>query len=709
MYAQDSCSGLIDPTVDLGMTPGPFFVGSTVRVDILIGVLSVQGGTELDIDQVEYALDCAGGGLVDACVDETAKISYEANFSTDCGVTFSVTHSAGDTSPNTVVFTPDSTLALPANNTCTLSFDVELQEAPSADGTPNTYEGAARQEGMCDNGLDGAADGTIGIDLDTCEVSLDKQISCDGGATWVDQGQVDSIEGCISTGGQITARYLVSNLGSAEATCTLNDDILNFTGEDQSFTTDSIPTFQTDAADCNVNTAGVNEATLACSCGGGDIVLDDLTDEAEHGCCDIQIDKQVSCADDPFSDVGFADGTVDGCVSWNAFDGMDAEGIDIQYVTDMSGVSGNVVLNDCTLTETNAYVLASPAMDLEVEVGDASSLPSLNSDCSDENLKLGETGNENTATLACDCALEDDNEVAEVQVSDMDTAGFECQTPGLMISKTCEVPDGEIADIEVTVTNTGDALLDNCIATDDLASDDLCNGPFTAVALSDNDPIIVDPANFALIAGDDQVFDGMTAVGGTICNTASVTCDIAGTEKTITSDTDTLCESNPPGCLTRTIGFHSNRSKFVDAIGTINVCGQTLSGYLEIDDLLCQRGQNILQAQCAAAALNVKASLEGEGTCIPTSESPAGPLLAVCCGEGEGGDVCNGESIDGCIEAVSAFNEDDDTLECFELAPGVDYCNPGRNGPLKCNGRGGTGAGGPPNKPAKPCRGNKCN
>ena len=825
LYAQASCSASINPTLDLTATPPPFFVGSTVRVDLEIGVNAINSGTQLTIDQVEHALDCtsAGGSTVDTCTDATNKVAYQGITGTDCGVTFTASHALGATAPNTVVFTPDAPLNLAPNTGCTLSFNVSIEEDPAADGTPTIIETASRQEGQCDNGLDGSADGQVAISVETCAVSFDKQISCDdgvtfvdinqpdtiegcisnggqivakwiatntgtadascsisddlisvpggasnfdltdstpvefestpsdcspqtagvntaeldcscgggniilptitdqaqhdccavtfdkqiscdGGNTFVDADQLDSIEGCISTGGDIVAKYVATNTGSTDATCTIGDDLLQVPASGVGFALSSTPVeIETDAAACDVGTSGVNTGTLDCACGPqGEVVLAQLDDQAEHGCCVVEIDKQVSCADGPFIDVTGADdgdgSSTETCVSWGAFDGMPAEGIDIQYFANNDGTSSNVVLNDCTLSETNPYTLDNPNMTSSIPVADdLTGLPTVDSTCDDTNLLAGETGGENTATLNCDCALVDDNQVAEVQVSDSDTAGFDCQTPGLMITKECVV-NGNTADVEVTVTNTGSAPLLNCEVTDALDDDDQCNGPFdTDVPLSGD---AINPADFALNAsgsvGDEQVFDGTVDLDSTTCNQAAVTCTISGTEKQISSDVDELCVVEDLGCNTRTIGFWGNRSKFVDAVGPVQVCGQDFDGFEEIDDMLCARGEDILLAQCAAAVLNVESSLIGEGTCAPTTVSNALPLLATCCGVGENGDTCNGESVDNCIEEVTAFNESEDTIDCFELAPGVDFCSPGRNGPKKCTGAGGTGAGGPP-------------
>src|SRR5438309_2259183 len=78
------------------------------------------------------------------------------------------------------------------------------------------------------------------------------------------------------------------------------------------------------------------------------------------------------------------------------------------------------------------------------------------------------------ATVTCDCTPTP----GEVQATAFDEANFQCQTPGLTVTKDCALRDtnGNSA-VTITVTNTGSAALANCKVTDTNLTGETCTTP----------------------------------------------------------------------------------------------------------------------------------------------------------------------------------------------------------------------------------------
>src|SRR5213078_4665475 len=111
-----------------------------------------------------------------------------------------------------------------------------------------------------------------------------------------------------------------------------------------------------------------------------------------------------------------------------------------------------------------------------------------------------------------------------------DTASFDCQTPGLTVTKDCAPRDtnGNSA-VTITVQNTGTADLANCVVTDTNFTDAAC--PASGSPSGASSAVAVSPSTIASLAA------GATgpSVTGTIagltqnsCNTTAVTCEIVG-------------------------------------------------------------------------------------------------------------------------------------------------------------------------------------
>ena len=550
-----------------------------------------------------------------------------------------------------------------------------------------------------------------------CEVSINVAKRCDLNDVFIDDlltiTDSDGTGSCTSIDGLDVEHFTeVQNTGDVDLqNCVYTDDAptlsanLAFPGG-SSFS-------GTQGGECSA-LEGTMTATVTCDCVGSDSLTATATDTAAIDCvnCAAEVDKTVACGD--------SNTFGESCLSWLPSADTDPELVKVDFdVTDNSEAGAS--LTNCRLDDSNSII------DADIGSGTISTsgkVHQFSQDCS-EALVIAENVTD-TATLTCDCEVDADTDiVSSDHVIDMDDAGFDCHAAGVMLSKVCQpLGEGGVAPnqskVTVTASNVGDqdagttdAILINCVVTDTLARDD------------DNCANVAEDVDLGVLADDfdlnpagDEMFmaviDGLTMSS---CNEAAVTCNIddgtgepvmeGGQPKEITKTVTDQCEAGIPGCFPYTLGFWSNRAPFVNAVGEIMVCGQTLDGAAEVAPLLCDRGQEILNAQCAAAALGAAASNSpaGMGSCMPDAEGDVGALLAVCCdSDGNGGcGPMNGSGLSqsDCIEQVSEFNEAEPTLDCFEIGPGADLCSPGAPGSKTCSIGGG---GGPkPPKPPKIC------
>src|SRR5881227_589945 len=191
-----------------------------------------------------------------------------------------------------------------------------------------------------------------------------------------------------------------------------------------------------------------------------------LSASAQDTCetCSVKVDKQIKCGAGPFVDVGFVTNNEDGtasCLGWNAFTvngtSVAAEALTVQYVAQNTGGTG---LFSCTVTDSNTAISSTAVSIGNVAQGGTSNPVPINTTCSDT-LDASEP---DTATLSCFCTADlNPNFVTTAK----DTASFDCQTPGLTVTKDCALRDtnGNSA-VTITVTNSGTAALANCKVTD---------------------------------------------------------------------------------------------------------------------------------------------------------------------------------------------------------------------------------------------------
>src|SRR5205809_4849243 len=257
-----------------------------------------------------------------------------------------------------------------------------------------------------------------------------------------------------------------------------------------------------------------------------------LTATAQDTCetCSVQVDKQIKCGAGPFIDVGFVTNNEDGtasCLGWNAFTvngtSTAAESLTVQYVAKNTG---GTALFSCTVTDSNTVIssTAVPIADTIVVGGTSNPVP-INTTCSDT-LDASEP---DTATVSCFCTADKN---ANFVATAKDSASFDCQTPGLVVTKECATTDATSGNnaITITVQNTGTADLENCALTDTNFTAAGC--PASGDPTGTSSAVTVSPSTIASLG-----HGSMATATGTVkdltndsCNTATVTCDIKGSQ-----------------------------------------------------------------------------------------------------------------------------------------------------------------------------------
>lgn len=387
--------------------------------------------------------------------------------------------------------------------------------------------------------------------------------------------------------------------------------------------------------------------------------------------CSVKVDKQVDCGDGQ----GFIDATLvknneDGTLSC---DGINGEPVAVRY---RAQNTGTVDLFSCVITESNSGIGAGPGSIGDILEGATTGFfNDANQVCSDE-LEAGEP---DTAMISCFCT---EAENPDIKTSASDTVDFECGEPGVSISKVCDPqePDngGTVNDIHVTVTNTGDVDLENCVVTDSIFLDDpLCPaniGSGTDIPVND---IMSLPAGGQAVMLETSIAD----LPDDACNTVSVVCDVVGSDQTVDADADDLCETPGEGCLTRTPGFWGTHPHITALFLPLENCGLTVNTttahtLVSATEEMCSVGKDSktvgtspqqiqLIRQCMAAKLNIAATDEGGGDC----ESESAGITATieeCCEE-----LCPDDpkpsdiNASLCIEELDAFNNLLDTLDSF--------------------------------------------
>src|SRR5207253_2177404 len=345
-------------------------------------------------------------------------------------------------------------------NTVSVTCDIVGSVDPNNPGHPKTLSASAQDT------------------CETCSVKVDKQVKC-GAGPFVDVGFVtnneDGTASCLGWNAftvngtsvaaeALTVQYVAQNTGGTAlfgCTVTDSDTAISSTAVSigdvaQGGTSSPVPVNKTcsdtlDASEpatapavtgtiAGLTQNSCNTTTVTCEIVGSvdpanPSARKKLTATAQDTCetCSVKVDKQIKCGAGPFVDVGFVTNNEDGtasCLGWNAFTlngtSTAAETLTVQYVAQNTG---GTALFGCTVTDSNTAISIG-----DVAQGGTSSPVPVNKTCSDT-LDASEP---DTATLSCFCTADrNPNFVATAK----DSASFDCQTPGLVLTKECALRD----------------------------------------------------------------------------------------------------------------------------------------------------------------------------------------------------------------------------------------------------------------------------
>ena len=662
---QGTCAGAYSTSF---VTSPPYFSGSTVTLTVTM-TSQVSGGATTnteDISEFDFIMDCSNdNGLFSMCDGGTADgnpISYIGPVTTDCedSSATQVTWSEAAAPPpdGHIRFTPNNPVHFTSDGqSCHITFSLQVNS--SADPADNPVVQSGQWVGSCNvdgSTLSGGAQGSDNFNVSSCSVTIDKQISCDGGNTWTNVGpqgsETSGLETCAGfTGDPIQVRYVYQNTGNVDLnSCVIHDvtgqtaqtgtDGTSFTQDTSIATiahggspiTSSVITTSDGSTPLTCDAAGPNydTANIDCVCGTTSIHTD-AHDTADFSCesCSVQIDKQVACAgaspvdvfgtdDSVNSDTPpSADTTVDTCTGYEAYTGHSADNVAVQYVITNTGTDS---VHGCTYSESNSAVITgsptSPCTPAAISDGtntpatltssQSTTTQAFTHACSPD-LTQCEVSGQNTATIGCTCDPLTNNSITDRQVGFHDTAGFNCLAPGLNVTKTCDQQSGGLNHVTVTATNTStDTPLYNCMASDTYDTSGACTTSTTSTPYA-NPLSLTGPASTDLgVSGSSTASQTWTAdlsgLSSTACNNGAVTCHLeSSTGPTISANYNATCPVSQ-GCETRTPGFwktHPDTSYAVmtAAGGAIQSCGLNLDNVMAGNDCsaiedMCSLGQD---------------------------------------------------------------------------------------------------------------------
>lgn len=431
----------------------------------------------------------------------------------------------------------------------------------------------------------------------------------------------------------------------------------------------------------NLSSDSCNRGTVVCDIvgSGGKTITRNNEDVCDVPTCEITLDREVDC--------GNGAGFEESCVGWNAFPGMSAEDVTVRYTVNNTG---DDQVSNCVITKGNSG-LPNPSTIAGPIATSSSDDTSVQAACSDS-LDANEPAQ---ASVLCDC------DTLGGTASAMDSADFECETPGLSVTKSCGSQDAQLDNVfTITITNTTEAAngvlgstnFIDCVITDELDTDAPC--PSDGDGMDISDTLIPDDEIATLmpgVANQVQVTGTVNSLTQSACNDVSVTCTVdtgSVTGKSITSTADDTCAVGG-GCFTRTDGYwglHPNKTALF-ATG-INNCGFDVANETEAIREMCVNNSNAnaqgisrqrvqLQRQCMAAQINLLATAatpEGDSTsCDPEFEGVDGGITArimnCCAGCDSLCAVGDDAEVSSCLGDVSAFNEEDFCVE-FDLITG---------------------------------------
>jgi hypothetical protein len=180
-----------------------------------------------EVHTFDHKLDCENAGNFFTCVDDGTVMTYAGNVTTNCqdAGNADITWAVNTATTNLVSFTPSNPVILDtvggAQTACFIEFDIQIASL-STDLTPNSITFANDAEGDCSE-LPGGAQGSAATTVDTCSITLKKEVSTNNGGTWHDadtQGTAPDV----LLGGNALYRLTVTNTGTANMSSVLVDD-----------------------------------------------------------------------------------------------------------------------------------------------------------------------------------------------------------------------------------------------------------------------------------------------------------------------------------------------------------------------------------------------------------------------------------------------------------------------------------------------------
>jgi hypothetical protein len=439
-------------------------------------------------------------------------------------------------------------------------------------------------------------------------VKVDKQISCDGGATWSDAAGFESANGdgsngCIGFAGVaatagtagIMTRYAAQNIsdsGIALTSCTIGEtNVALGTGITTTFgianngsgggastqsTGFALTGEPTTPVECSAATPGSepDTANVSCTCNVPLLTQPTVaaTDSATFGCCGVQIDKQVSCNGGAFTDVAFETANGDGTNGCSALNG---QSVAFKYVVHNTGTTTLSCLGSNSQGLVDTYVATAGVQfstDVTTVVGTDSTFTPTATTCSNT-LNTNEASGDKAA-ISCTCSASAVNGT-DVTVSAFDIAKVQCGSATFTSVKACTPTTAGATTFtsDVTVNNTG-SVQESCSVVDQVVAGACGTAPACAaitgnVTMSPN-PLVV----AAGLSGDST--GSLTAVNNaTSCNQACVTCTPAGGAALAPQVDQANC---PIGtCFSRTPGYWGTHPQVTQTLLPLTVCGITLT------------------------------------------------------------------------------------------------------------------------------------
>lgn len=205
-----------NPRIELAAQGSPFFLNDKIHIQADIGAATIQGGSNILIDEFKYALDCAIGQTIRNCIAEGNLVSLDdLNITTNCQDTSEAPVTWQVTEANIRTFTPTSgrPVIVPANSTCRVEFDVSVHELNGEDNLVRQSLGWTAGDARCDNGLTASANSAINISIQECGIDLVKEVSVDGGGSWHDANS-PNLDALLEVGGDAMYRLSVENTGT---------------------------------------------------------------------------------------------------------------------------------------------------------------------------------------------------------------------------------------------------------------------------------------------------------------------------------------------------------------------------------------------------------------------------------------------------------------------------------------------------------------